>query len=151
MSKKYIIGFDFDTILADYEHPISSILRWHKEEAVDALREIYKVVKHPLIVFSARTKVLEGKTKHWLEEQLEVPFELIMTYEKGIRAKELGLVCVVEDQPWFIQDLADNGIFVLIISDLWNVGCNPPYSSRVNNWRQIVAYVEMILKLRGEG
>lgn len=115
--------------------------------AVDALRDLSK--SYNLHVITSRNEKFRDKTVNWLNKHFPNVFNKVHftnfyeTNEKKVNksnvCKENSISIMVEDAPVHAEDLALNGIEVLMLDKPWNRVETHRLVKRVASWQEIVA------------
>ncbi|MZQ75816.1 MAG: hypothetical protein GT589_06600 [Peptoclostridium sp.] len=113
-------------------------------DAREILWEMYK--NHNIYFVTARYKEMEGTTLEWIQLNQLPPARLysLGSHYKVDAAKELCCDVFLEDNPENAQQLAENGINVLLVDTNYNQELQMNRVTRVHSWNEIKGLVDMM-------
>lgn len=160
--------YGYEYIFEDIKHPdfayiedvdrneaMKRLFEFYQSKAFDQLNTVFGAVeaieklakKHELIIISARETSILEKSKKWLNKYFPDKFSKVIhlgnyskkqKVNKYEKAKELEVDVFIEDNLEQANQLAENGISVLLLDKPWN---REPYDSnlirRMISWKEV--------------
>jgi uncharacterized HAD superfamily protein len=106
-------------------------------DTIPTLEKVYQATKEPIIIITARHRILSYETHAWCQKWLTVPYKLFMcpSLEKRILMLYLGVKNYIDDHPLIAEDVNYNSsIKCYLMNKTYNQDCKlPDESYRVSN------------------
>lgn len=134
---------ELDDLLQSFH---TDFIHAYKEaNVVDGAKEVIKELNenHNLYFVTARSEILKDITTGWLSDNDlgYIDVHLLGSDYKVSKAKELECNIFIEDNPSNAEQLASEGLTVLLLDNNYNKNIENENIIRVKNWDDIKAFI----------
>lgn len=157
-------NYDFHSLLGiTEEESIGRVYRFYESDefysikpldgAVEAIETLHEIGHH-LELITARPKIMEVKTRNWINKYFPDKFSNIhitnsyalegTSVKKSEVCKKQNIPLIIDDSPHHAIDCASAGVDAILLNYPWNLNVAMPENvTRVNSWKEIIEILQL--------